>query len=274
MIGNLIKQEGKLTKMIYDEIPEEPEKRRVIAIVSRLGLQQLTQVSNKPNQEGLAARDIFHNDQVCLIDASTIKSTPLIEKLKRSGLFNPGAVLVQSPYDPSIYANASEASYTFAKEKCVLFSNLCGFLAARKVSVKHAEIVTSNSQEKLSGGVKTLYGGGSAEAQRIAKTKMNKEISIEREYKQNEPKLEEAKKFMSKYQWLSDVHINSLLELREAGVLIGKETYTLSVTSESERNLNIAFSLNIPTQVDLKVDIQRIKNETFDFSATFEVEFW
>ncbi|MFB2898228.1 hypothetical protein ACE1CI_35370 [Aerosakkonemataceae cyanobacterium BLCC-F50] len=274
MIGNSIKQEGKLTKMSYDEIPEEPEKRRVIAIVSRLGLQQLTQVSNKPNQEGLAARGIFHNEQVCLIDASTIKSTPLIEKLKGSALFNPGAILIQSPYDPSSYANASEASYTFAKAKCVLFSTLCGLLAARKVSVINAEIVTSNSQEKLSGGANTPYGGGSAEAQKIAEAKMKKEIIIERTFAQNEPKLDKAKEYMSKYQWLSDDHINSLLELREAGVPIEKETYILSVTSESKTNLNIAFSLNIPTQVDLKVNIERIKNETFDFSAKFEVEFW
>jgi len=274
MIGNLIKQEGKLTKMSYDEIPEEPEKRRVIAIVSHVGLSQLTQEGNKNTKDGLAARDIFHNEQVCLIDASTIKSTPLIERLKGSALFNPGAVLIQSPYDPSSYANASEASYAFAKAKCVLFSTLCGLLAARKVSVKHAEIVTSNSQEKLSGGAKTPYGGGSAEAQRIAKEKMKKEISIEREYAQNEPKLDKAKEYMSRYQWLSDDHINSLLELRDAGVPIQKETYILSVTSESKTNLNIAFSLNIPTQVDMNIDIQQIKEETFDFSATFEVEFW
>ena len=260
--------------MSYDEIPQEPEKRRVIAIVSRLGLQQLTQVSNEKTNEGDAARDIFHNEQVCLIDASTVKSDPLIEKLKGSGLFNPGAVLIQSPYDPSFYANASEASYSFAKAKCILFSTLCGLLAARKVSVKHAEIVTSKSKETLSGGAKTTYGGGSAEAQRVAEEKMRKEISIVREYGQNEPKLDKAKQYMSKYQWLSDDHINSLLELRDAGVPIEKETYNLSVTSESKTNLNIAFSLNIPTKVDMKVDIQRVKEETFDFSATFEVEFW
>lgn len=261
--------------MNYDRVPQEPEKRRVILIVSRLGLQRLTQESHKSDQQSLAARDIFQNDKVCLIDASTVNSDPLIEKLKGSGLFNPGAVLIQSPYEPSIYANASEASYTFAKAKCVLFATLCGFLAARKVSVKHAEIVTSTSMDRIGAGANSpIYGGGSLEAQKAAKEKMRKEISIVREYRQTQPNLDQAKQYMSKYQWLSDEHINSLLELRDAGVPIEKETYNLSVTSESKTNLNIAFSLNIPTQVDMNVNIERIKDETFDFSATFEVEFW
>lgn len=260
--------------MSYDDVSEEPEKSRVIVILSRLGFQILTQESNKDNQEGRAARNLFHNDQVCLIDTSIVKSSPIINKLKGSGLFNPGTILIQSPYDPSIYASASEAPYSFAKAKCVLFSTFCGLLGARKVSVNHVEIRTSKSKEKGSFSAESLYGKGSGELKREVEEKMRKEISIVRDYGKNDPKLDKAKQYMSRYQWLSDEHINSLLELRDAGVPIEKETYTLSVTSESRTNLDIALCLNIPTQVDMKVDIQRIKEETFDFSATFEVEFW
>lgn len=260
--------------MSYDDLSEKPEERRVIAIVSRLGLQKLTQVSNEDTNESAAARDIFHNEQVALIDASTVKSNPLIEKLKGSALFNPGAILIQSPYDPSVYDNASEAFYTFAQAKCIHFATLCGLLAAKKVSVTHTEIVTNNSQDKLSVDAKALYGRGSVEAQKVFQNKMKKEIHIVQVFGQNEPKLDIARKYMSQYQWLSDAHINGLLVLREQQIPIQRETLTLSVTSESRENLNIALSLNIPTQVDMKVDIQRVKDETFDFSATFEVEFW
>jgi hypothetical protein len=256
--------------MNYDHIPQEPEKRRVILVLSRLGLQQLKQSSSSD----LAARDSFLSDQICLLDLSSIKDNSLSEKLRGSGLLNSGSVLIQSPYDPSAYTNISEASYTFAKAKCVLFATFCGLLAARKVSVKHVEIQTNSNISKISGNAGVSAGKGSVEAKKIAEEKMRKEISIVREYGQTEPKLDKALEYMSKYQWLSDDHINSLFDLRDAGIPIQKETYRLSITRESRTNLDIAFSLSIPTQVGLKVDISQVKEESFDFSAEFEVEFW
>jgi hypothetical protein len=156
----------------------------------------------------------------------------------------------------------------------VLFATFCGLLAARKVSVKHVEIQTNSNISKISGNAGVSAGKGSVEAKKIAEEKMRKEISIVREYGQTEPKLDKALEYMSKYQWLSDDHINSLFDLRDAGIPIQKETYRLSITRESRTNLDIAFSLSIPTQVGLKVDISQVKEESFDFSAEFEVEFW
>jgi hypothetical protein len=256
--------------MSYDQIPQEAEKRRVILVLSRLGLQKL----NQSSASDLAVRDLFFSDQICLLDVSSIKDNSLSEKLRGSGLLNPGTLLIQSPYDPSVYANVSEASYAFAKAKCVLFATFCGLLAARKVSVKHVEIQTNSENLKVSGNANVSAGKGSVDAKRVAEEKMKKEISLIREYGQTEPKIDKAREYMSKYQWLSDEHINSLFELRDAGIPIQKETYKLSVTRESRTNLDIAFSLSIPTQVDLRVDISQVKEESFDFSAEFEVEFW
>jgi len=258
------------TKMSHNHIPQEPEKRRVILVLSRLGLQKLNQMSTPD----LAVRDLFFNDQVCLLDISSLKENSLSKKLRGSGLLNPGSVLIQSPYDPSGYANISDASYTFAKAKCVLFSTFCGLLGARKVSVKYIEIQTNSSNSKFTGNASILSGKGSGDAKIVAEEKMRKEISIVREYGQTDPKLDKAREYMTKYQWLSDDHINSLFELWDAGIPLEKEVYNLSVTRESRTNLDIAFSLSIPTQIDLKVDISQVKEEIFDFSANFEVEFW
>lgn len=256
--------------MNYDHIPQDPEKRRVILVLSRRGLQKL----NQSSASDFNVRELFFKDEICLVDTSSIKDNSLSEKIRGSGLLNPGTLLIQSPYDPSIYANISEASYTFAKAKCVIFATFCGLLAARKVSVKNVEIKENSSSFEAEGNVSVSPGKGSFDVKTNAKDKMTKRISIVREYGQTEPKVDKAKEYMSKYQCLSDDHINSLFELRDAGIPIQKETYRLSVTRESRTNLDMAFSLSIPTQVDLRVNISQVKKECFDFSAEFEVEFW
>ncbi|MDJ0897565.1 MAG: hypothetical protein QNJ55_02055 [Xenococcus sp. MO_188.B8] len=261
---------------INNYLPEEPEKRRVIMVLSRQNLNQL-QINAESDR---SARELLLNSQVSLLDDSAKGDSSLIQRLRGSGLLNSGSILIQSPYDPSSYADALNASYSFAQAKCIHFANLCGLLAAKKVSVEQMEIQTSDGKTKFSGNLDTSYGRGRAEVERRAWEQMKKAITIEEEYDQGEPKLEQAEIYLSKHQWLSDPHMNGLLFKREAGIPIKKHKFILSLTRESQKNLSVAFSLNIPKNPSipivgqLKGTLEQTKKEAFDFSLTINVEFW
>ena len=260
----------------YDSLPEEPEKRRVILVLSNSGLETLDQQSyGNPS-----VRRLLKDDQVSLLNVDDLatQNSSLVKKLKGSGLLNPGSLLIQSPYDPSLYANANEASYKFAQEKCVFFSELCGCLAARKVSAKQMELKTIDTQKKFNGNINSSYGGIGGQAAMNAWERMKKEVNINEQYPQQYPNLDAAKELIEQFQFLSDPYINSLFRRRKSGIRIESSRYTLSVTEESKQNLNLAFSLGIPRevglQVGLKVNIEALKQETFEFSVEYEVEFW
>ncbi len=259
----------------YNSLPEEPEKRRTILVISESGLETL----KRSSWGDLSVRDTLDNEQVSLlnVDALTthnIQNSSVVKKLKGSGLLNPGSMLIQSPYDSSIYANADVASYKFAQEKCVLFAELCAYLAAKKVSAKHMELKITDSEKKINLSIDSPYAEVGGQAAKSAWEQMKKQVNINETFPQQNPNIDSARELIEQYQFLSDSYINSLFRRRKSGVLIETSTYTLSVTEESKQNLDLAFSLNIPTQVGLKIDVKTLKKETFEFSVEYEVEFW
>lgn len=251
--------------MDFNYLPQEPEKRRVVMVLPNYELERLRYESG--------GSELLLNRQVSLLDASVTESSPLVENLRSSGLLNPGSILIQSPYNSSNYADAVDASYIFAKEKCSHFATLCGLIAARKVFVEQMEIQTTEGRTKFSGNLDTAYGGGEIEGESLAWERMRKTIRLNRTYKEAQPNLDAARTYLRKHQWLTDAHMNDLLELREAGIPIDTEELTLSVTQESQKNLEVAFSVKVPVYADLQGKIERIKKESYQFTLTIMVEF-
>ncbi|OZH52594.1 hypothetical protein AFK68_23360 [Hydrocoleum sp. CS-953] len=257
-------------------LPEEPEKRRVIMVLSRQELNQLEIDAESDN----SARELLLNRQVSLLDDSAKDDSYLIKKLRNSGLLNPGTILIQSPYDPSDYAEASNASYNFAQAKCINFTNLCGLLGAKKITVEHMEMKSSDGETKISGNVDTPVGKGNGEVESKVWGEMLKKISIEEEYDPSEPNIEEARSYLMENQWLSDPHMKGLIFKREKGIRIKKHKFVLSLTEESQKNLKVAFSLNLPQNPSIPIvgklnaNLEQTKKETFDFSLEINVEFW
>ena len=146
--------------------------------------------------------------------------------------------------------------------------------------MQQIEIQSSDGTKKFSGKLDTSYGGGGGDIEQRAWDKMQKAITIEETYDHGEPKLEQANLYLSRYQWLSDAHMNGLLFKREAGIPIKTHKFILNLTKESQKNLTVALSLNIPNIPNipilgkLKATLQTTQQEMFDFSLTINVEFW
>lgn len=252
--------------MSINSLPQEPEKRRAIVVLSRTQLQQL--------ERDPAGAKLRLNEQVCVLDASVKESSPLVEKLRGSGLLNAGSILIQNPYDPSDYADIVDASYSFAQAKCIHFANLCGLLAARKVSVEQVEMKTNDGKSNFSGNINSPYGGGGADVERSVWERMKTAIALDDEYDEGSPNIDEAEKYLRKNQCLSDPIMKGLLDLRKSGIPIKKRNFALSVSKDSQKNLNVAFSLNVPVYADLKGKIEQIKKESYEFTLKINVEFW
>jgi hypothetical protein len=263
----------------YNSLPDEPEKRRVILVLSNSGLETLDQRSYSDSSVYSLLKNNQDNQVSLLnVDDPATQNSSLVKKLKGSGLLNPGSILIQSPYNTSLYANANEASYKFAQEKCVVFAELCNYLAARKVFAKQMELKTANTQKKFTGDINSSYGGIGGQAATNAWEEMKKQVKLDETYPQQDPIIDAAKDLIEEFQFLSDPYINSLFRRRKSGIRIESSKYTLNVTEESKQNLDLAFSLGIPPQiglqVGLKVNIETLKQETFEFSVDYEVEFW
>ncbi len=197
------------------------------------------------------------------MDASATENSPLVEKLRDSNLLDSGSVLIQNPYDPSDYADIVDASYTFAQAKCIHFANLCGLLAARKVSVEQIEMKTTDGKSNFSGNINSPYGGGGADVESSVWERMKTAIALDDEYDEGSANIDEAEKYLRKNQCLSDPIMKGLLELRKSGIPIKKRNFALSVSKDSQKNLNVAFCLNLPVYADLKGKIEQIKKESY-----------
>ncbi|MEH2320775.1 hypothetical protein [Nostoc sp.] len=132
----------------------------------------------------------------------------------------------------------------------------------------------TDTENKIDLSIDSAYGGGGGQAAASAWEKMKKQVNINETYPQQKPNLDAAEELIQQYQFLSDPYINSLFRRCKGGIIMNTSRYRLSVTEESKQNLDIAISLNIPSQVGLRVDFQRLKKENFEFYVEYEVEFW
>ncbi|MDJ1180490.1 hypothetical protein PJF56_16635 [Roseofilum sp. BLCC_M91] len=252
----------------FQSIPENPERRRSIMILMPDSLEQLK------SQPG--GSELILNPQVCLLDFTNHQSSDLLHKLKNSGLFNANAVLIQSPYNPSDYAELTDSRYKFAEAKCIHFATLCGLLGARKLNIEQMELKTTDGSIKLEGNLDMKISAKvGTEAEQRSWNLMRQKINIQQEYAKAKPVLDQAQAYLQKHQWLSDPHMNSLIALRQEGISLKTHKFSLDLTTEHRKNLKILFSLGIPQYLtSIQGCLETVKKENYDFSLKIHVEFW
>lgn len=264
--------------MASSSLPQEPQKRRAILVVSDSNLRDLQYEAHRDK----TAQDLLYHNQVSLLNVDTltsdsIESDSLIKELSKSGdLLNSGNLLVQSPYNSDEYVEASKAYYTFARKKWDVFTYFWGYLGAKEASVKLNEIKITDTTMKGSAKGNTTFSG-SAEAERRALEKIKKEMNLKKKYRDAQGKImpDKAKDYIRKYQWMfRDQDFEGAIELCEEGILLEEQEFSMTITQESQTNLNLALSLNVPTSLALNVKFEQVKKEFFNFSIETKVTFW
>ena len=121
--------------------PDEPHRRKTVLVLNQQDIDALHY------EEGGA--DLLLNEEVYILSSSLQESNPVIQDLVDSGLVQPGAVLIQSPFDKNIYENSMQALRRFALDKHLHFSTLCMYLGARAVTIEQSEYKKAISSLRL-----------------------------------------------------------------------------------------------------------------------------
>jgi hypothetical protein len=231
--------------MIYkDKLPKEPHKRQTIVVLDNIELARF---------HSRGEPDWMKNSSIAILEYPANDDSPLLEdelykSLCERGLMERNALLSQSPYDFSSYNNAKEINLLVQQnglQKCHLFAGLCKELGATKLDLKRA--MNTVYKRQIIAGVDTEYKVVKAKANvnKNFKGSLRSKLSIGAAFPGNpNPNIEEARRFLEKYNLLYETDFEGLLDLRDRTNKITDYNVEFSLARETKNSLNIISSIN------------------------------
>ncbi len=130
--------------MAPGSFPSDPSSRKAILILQQHDVEKCA-------YEPGAAQALLDEEAYVLQFPVRVQgeSQAALQNLLDAGLARPGAMLVQSPYDPDTYEDAALAPQRFALAKHMYFSTLCMHLGAKEVSVEQIDLRTRMGKTTL-----------------------------------------------------------------------------------------------------------------------------
>lgn len=255
--------------MRLQSFPDDPSRRRVVLVLTQHDIE-------KSAYENGAARALQDEETyVVQFPVAASDDQPLaLRNITDSGLATPGRMLVQSPYDPNTYEDASLAAKRFAMDKHMHFSMLCQHLGAKEVLVKQIELKTQTGKSKLD--LTAERHGVSAEVGITNEDldSLRNELSLRQEFHGGSANIDAAEQLLRRTSLLADPGMKTLLELRRDGDNpLKTHEISLSLSSESRKRLEVAARLKIPQFVRLTADYQRVCEEQHEYKLTVVVRF-
>lgn len=203
------------------------------------------------------------------------KDQPIaLQNICDSDLVRPGVVLVQSPYDPDSYEDASLAPQKFALAKHMYFSNLCMLLGAKEVSVEQIDLHTHSKKLSINanGEIQGKEAKGGLELAELEK--LRTQMHLHDDFSGGSPDVQGAERLLRRIGLWSDPSMKNLVEMRrEGGNQLLSRKIKLSLSSESKNNFNVIGRINLPKFVKLTADYARIVDEKYEYTLTIMVKF-
>ncbi len=264
-----IKLPEKAKSMTAGSFPSDPANRRVILVLQQHDTERCSY------EPGAA--------QILLDEEAYVLQFPVrahgnthraIRNILDAGLARPGSVLVQSPYDPETYEDASTAPQRFALAKHMYFSNFCMSLGAKEVSVEQIDIQTRTGRTTLNAKGERLGVDAQLTAESEDLREFRTHLHLRDEFVGGPPNLAAAEHLLRQTRLWSDPNLRTLLEMRgsETNQLMNR-TLILSLSSEAKNNINIVGRLKIPTFVKLTAEYDKVVREQHDYTLTVRVRF-
>jgi len=253
--------------MIRENLPENPQERKAIILLSDVDIRHLF------NKE-----EWINSPDITVLEYPFDKNSPILENelyksLERANLIELGAILSQSPYSLDVYADATKFEdliLSNAKEKLYAFSVFCGKLGATKIHCKHFESERNTTNKEIGGKVGNAVAEADIKMYEDLESKLKQEFELDDFYPNPNTNIEAAKEYLDKKHIFNDQELTYLLEAREIG--IGRRKVSFSLTSESKQSLKILGSIKYgPFNADGNYKIQCSKLR--DIKVHLEVEF-
>ncbi len=250
--------------------PQDPNRRRALLLLNQASYERM---KYEPRDAQLLYDDESH---VLKLPFEVSEELPVaLQNIADSGLARPGLILVQSPFDPDTYEDASIAPHEFALAKHLHFSALCRHLGAKSVRVEHVDHKSRSVEDELSmKGGRPFVANGEIEAQREEIEKVKRQLHLHNEFSGGRPDVEAAERLLRVKGLWSDQIMRSLIEHRRDGEnRLSLMKFVLGLSSESTNNLRIVGRISVPAYVDLSADYRRVSKQQHEYTVTVAVQF-
>lgn len=241
-----------------------------VLVLSSADYRQIGIDASNENEEGVKSRDLLGSSRFA------DSSDPLFAQLEDAGLLEIGSILIQSPYDRSLYISSTEAAYSFAKDQCVNFIEMCSYLGVKRIYTKSVQIRKMDNKWVGTASLDTPYGGLGFDISQEAWGEITKELQLElTTFSGNKPDFGKARQHLQNSLLANDSLAITIVKLAEAGFPPHTLKFHLNASQGCGTNLKSALSLNIPkllTSVGASLEVT--KKESYLFTLEIEAEFW
>jgi hypothetical protein len=218
---------------VTNKLPSDPNDRRIIVVLDKSHIDDgRIQTLDKPT--------------VALVRWPVSREDPLAVMLDSARLLNPGAVLLQNPYEPDSYEEISKAETEFQRSKNRKFGELCGLLGAIECSVESMRAVRES--EATDGRLEFQYlfdtaeiKGGDQKSKDFAER-----FRLHLKWNGGEPNFSEVDQMLCKTGLANDPDMLALVSMRKRSNSFISQTLEIEVSQETKRTLSFAADLSIP----------------------------
>ena len=200
-----------------------------------------------------------------------------MQALINQGLVIPNAVLIQNPFDKSLYHLKSEAMEQIALAKLLHFSTLCGHLGVREVETEYISIQEGKWKVNISvkGGVPVI-ADGSLGGRREGLNSFVQKLSSIHKFDGGEPNIQAAIEFLQRTGLSSETIMQDMLNKAQMHNKLKSSKINLILTTEGHQNLKVLASLNLKATrlpISLESNYNRKEYERTEYTLTIAVKF-
>ena len=154
------------------------------------------------------------------------------------------------------------------------FSKFCQHLGAKKVSIEEIDLRTREGRWTSNVEGKRLGIGAQATVGNELLEKFRTQMNLQDEFEGGPPDIDAAERLLRRRGLWADPSMRTLLEMRcdTANPLVERRL-VLSLSSETQNNLNVVGRLKIPAFVKLSSGYDRVVSEQCEYTQTALVQF-
>jgi len=250
----------------FSSLPQEPWARRVLLLVDRIYLDRC-----EYDSKGGALR--IPQGVLAIPHPLTEIQDPIIQRILRSGLAQPGAALIQNPVDTDLYYEAQEARMKAVIDKWVAFRSVCAALGATRAEILHQEEETDQGRVTWDANGQYQAVKGRAKVEGGLGETFRSKFRICSDFSGGEADLEAAEAYASKTNLLDDFHVRDLIHNRCSGNPLQSEVVELNLAAEVQRNLTLLGEVSVPKFVGLKSEWQTESKKKYSLIVTIKLQF-
>ena len=255
--------------MTDNKWPDEPSRRKIVLVLNQDDIEALRY------EDG--GSDILLNEEVHILSPHQPQSDPAVQALIDQGVVTSGAILVQNPFDKSLYHRESEAVEQIALVKLLHFSTLCGHLGAREIKIEQIRLKKEEREATFSveGGI-PMAGSGKLDQKREDLNSFAHQLSLIHEFDGGEPNIQAATEFLQQTGLSSETIMQDMLNKAQIHNKPKSSKINLNLTSEGHQNLNVLASLNLRATklpISLESSYDRKEHERTEYTLTIAVKF-